>query len=416
MSEVTLSTSWFNRLHHGLIFLTLVLGTYFTKFHVAGPLYLHDVLLLAVVLLSVLRLKTTYAFPPVLLMLGISMVYLIISLALRSTPASLTFRQYAIFGYCLLYYLLFNKTYSKVGLDSHIRFLYVVGLLAALLQLGYVVNLVLNGNSPFEDYNYFSPAVVTGLCVGAAAWLSADRSWLMRGAGFVFVLFLSTTTGHSSSFLAVFTVGVAFLFLRVNQRSKVIMLSAGLTAILVLWWLLPQFQDANASWRIITWGHFLHQAIVENYGLIGNGFGVPFFDNDLVQELYSRLGSMGFFDPSRPNDIYLSTGHNFFLTLAFTIGFIPALLIFAPFVSAFRYFLSPGQSSREGEFLLLSLVGASMWAAFNVIVELPHSAGLFWLIYFTAMGYFEWAASSRNIPASQNELSAPTTRSMSSGL
>jgi O-antigen ligase len=134
---------------------------------------------------------------------------------------------------------------------------------------------------------------------------------------------------------------------------------------------------------------------MENYGLIGNGFGIPFFDYDLVQELYSRLGSMGFFDPSRPNETYLSTGHNFFLTLAFTIGFIPALLIVAPFVSAFRYLLFQSQPAREAEFLLLSLTGASTWAAFNVIVELPHSAGLFWLIYFTAWGYFEWTASSR---------------------
>ncbi len=385
--EIRSNENAFDRLHHGLILLTVIFGTYFTKLPVIGPVYLHDLLLLTIVLFSLLRLRTTYPFPPIIVLLTISLVYLVASLLLRSTPWSITLRQYAIFGYCLLYYLLFNKTYPITSPDAHIRFLKFCGWLSVLIQSAFVFILLIQGRNIFADYNYFSPAIVIGLCVATAGWLSGERNWTMKGLGLLGLLVLSATTGHSSAFLAVFMVGLTFVFLQVTLRSKSIIIAAGITMVILLWILLPQFQDANASWRMIIWDHMLRSSIVNNYGIMGNGFGVPFFDDALIQKLFSKLGSVGFFDFTKPNEVYYSTGHNYFFTLVFTVGLLPSLLVFSPFYRGLSLVLRQRQSwSPNGtEFLLMALVGASVWAAFNVVLELPHSAGFYWLIYFTTL-------------------------------
>jgi len=33
-------------------------------------------------------------------------------------------------------------------------------------------------------------------------------------------------------------------------------------------------------------------------------------------------------------------------------------------------------------------VGVSVWAGFNVVLELPHSSGFYWLIYFSLVYLF----------------------------
>lgn len=386
----SLQEKYFNRLQHSLILLTLLLGTYFTKFQVAGPLYLHDAILVLIVMATLLRPRTVYPFPPLVLLLVISGVYLFLSIGLRSTPLPVTLRQYAIFGYCFLFYLLFVKTNSPHSQQAHIRFLKFCGGLSFTIQLGYVLVLLYDGQSIFSDYNYYSPAIAVGLCVAAAAWLARPEDNITRGLGFLVTLLLSATTGHASAFLAVLSVGFCYIFLSVTLKSKILIAAGIVAGIVSLWVLLPQFQDANANWRLIVWNHMLDSAVTERYALFGKGFGTPFFDNNLIQDLYNKLGSTSFFNLENADEPYFSTAHNFFFTLIFTIGLAPAFLILFPFSRGLRYFLRPGASAElEKAFLFSALAGATVWASFNVVLELPHSAGFYWLIYFTAAKSFE---------------------------
>jgi len=55
---------------------------------------------------------------------------------------------------------------------------------------------------------------------------------------------------------------------------------AGLFSVMVIVFALvifaPQFQDGNASWRLYNWVSAFHIILTSNYGILGEGFGVPY--------------------------------------------------------------------------------------------------------------------------------------------
>ena len=387
-------------LHHSLILFTILFGTYFTKQPVFGPLYLHDACLLLIVSIASIRIASRYTFQPIIILLLISIIYLILSLVMRSGLTTVILRQYALFGYCLMFYILFNKTFQEGSYAIHIRFLRLCGIISLILQCVFVFVVIIQGNNPLLDYNYFSPAIVIGLIVAASAWMAYVKDVRAKLAGFLAILALVLTTGHSSAFLAVFLAGFTFLFLKVNAKSKSIIIWTGLISIFLLWLFLPQFQDANANWRMMIWGHILQNSITQQFGLIGNGFGVPFFDEEIIKSLYHDIGATGFFGTDKPFEAYNSTAHNFFITVVFSIGLIPALLILYPFFKSipFHFKADKLRATSDAEFIFMALIGSTVWAAFNVVLELPHSAGLYWLIYFTCLASMETSRQPGSIP------------------
>ncbi|MFZ6014103.1 MAG: hypothetical protein ACOYXT_27425 [Bacteroidota bacterium] len=378
------------RVYHNLYCLLvlglIVFGQNFSKFQVVGPLYLHDLLLVLCVLPIALHPPRKLPFIPVLIVVLTSVIYLIFSLVISSASLELTIRQYALFAYLFCYYLMFIQSNPLGEEDKFVPFLIKLGVACVLIQVVFIAYRVYRGLSVIEDYNYFSPATVLGLIIGAAYVLVYVRHFVVRYATFLFVLLLSTTTGHSSAFLAVFVAGVFYFFFRTSNRSRIFILAAILLSVFLLYVLLPQFQDYNAGFRLIAWQYTLRNAIVENYGLIGEGFGVPYFDETLVYKLFNEVGSEVFFGATRAYEPYLSSVHNSFLTIIFAIGLLPGLLIFYPFVKMGKYLIHRKENaSKQADFLFLSLIGLSVWVSFNQILEVPHSTALFWMVYFSCL-------------------------------
>jgi len=78
-----------------------------------------------------------------------------------------------------------------------------------------------------------------------------------------------------------------------------------------------------------------------------------------------------------------TTSENSFITIFYAIGFLPSLLIFTPFFKFSSFLiLKKFRVSNNLVFLILSIAGATIWVSFNAILELPHSAGLYWLLFF----------------------------------
>jgi len=378
----TFSVSFFDFVQYSLIILLIIFGESFSKYHLAGPFYLHDVLLTIFVLASFIHLKVTFRFQQLLPVFGISIVYLVISVFKASAPLDIIIRQYAIFGYLICYYLLFNKTAGTTDNQNHIGFLKFIGIISVILQSIQLVYLVLNNINPFGGYNFFSQAVVIGLMLAAAYILAFESRNYKKAIFLLWIFVLAMSTGHTSAFLAILAILMVYFFLKVDLKSKIVVVFA-ITGILLLANLLPQFQDRNAQWRLVAWMYTLKIIFVENYGLAGNGFGVPYFGSEFLFDLYAKFRSTGLFDPSRSNESYLTTAHNSFITIFYAIGFLPSLLIFTPF---FRFssllILKKIRVSNNFLFLILSVAGATIWVSFNAILELPHSAGLYWFLFF----------------------------------
>jgi len=377
------SVSFFDFVQYSLIILLIIFGESFSKYHLVGPLHLHDALLAIFVLASFIHLKVTFRFQQLLPVFGISIVYLVISVFKASAPLDIVIRQYAIFGYLICYYLLFNKTAGTTNNQNHIGFLKFIGIISVILQTMQLVYLVLNNINPFGGYYFFSQAVVIGLML-AAAHILAFESWNYKKAIFLLWIFvLAMSTGHTSAFLAILGIIMVYFFLRVNLTSKIVVLIIATGGILLLTILVPQFQDRNAQWRLVAWTYALEIIFFQNYGLVGNGFGVPYFGSEFLFDLYAKFRSTGLFDPSRPMESYLTTTHNSFITMFYTIGFLPSILIFTPFFKISSILiLKKFRVSNNLEFLILSVAGATIWVSFNAILELPHSAGLYWLLFF----------------------------------
>jgi hypothetical protein len=127
---------------------------------------------------------------------------------------------------------------------------------------------------------------------------------------------------------------------------------------------------------------------IDNFGILGEGFGVPYFKNELIMDLYHKVGTQGFWVADKPYEEYVSSVHNSFLTFFIAVGVLPSLLLFYPLRKIPMYIIRKGKSQNT-TFLIISLFGLSIWVAFNEILEVPHSAALFWFAYFATVQSLE---------------------------
>ncbi len=380
-------------------FLLLLFGKEFTKFKVIGPLYLHDLYLGILTLVALNnRKKLTLRFIPVLIIILIAFIYLAFSLVYykpRGEMLIITFRQFNLIVYLLCSYLLFNllvkdnSTIRKV-----ISLIWYVSGASVILQIIFILYgyLFINNFSLFKEgeYNYFSPLIIFGIISYGAISLAFEEKILPRFLKFLGCLVLSTTLGHASAFLSIFCIGLLYFFMRIKPIQRLIAVCIILSALLILF-LLPQFRDANAGWRLLYWGHVLKESVVTKYGVLGSGFGQPFMSYDFAVYINETIHSAIMMDDYYPLARYLSPPHNSWLSFIFHIGLLPALLFLVPLKNVWlTIMLSPLPVNRNKSFLLLVFVGCFIWVAFNVILELPHSAVYFWLIYFTTAYAFKY--------------------------
>jgi hypothetical protein len=381
-----------------LFFITLLLfGKAFTKYNIIGPLYLHDISLLVITMLSLNRGKIRLRFPILLGMLCIAFIYLLISLLffnLKGQLLLMAFRQFNLFIYATCAYLIFNSLILKS--NDALKPIFLIKLIAYLsvyLQVAYLFfgYLFIEGFSIFQplDYNYFSPLTVFGIITYGALVLAYESNIFWRFSKYLFAVVLSTTLGHSSAFLALVLILVTYLFVRITPKQRLIAVGIAI-GFFLLFLLFPQFKDVNAGWRLLYWKHIIAQSMDQKYFLFGHGFGKPYMTHDYAVYIYQILGSPIMLEELYPLATYLSPPHNSILTIVFHIGLIPALLLFFPLKEVFKQLaLRRASDDNNKIFLLLCIIGCFVWVCFNVILELPHSSTFFWLVYFTTAFYFK---------------------------
>ncbi len=348
----------------------------------------------------------TIRFIPVLFIIILSFFYLLFSI-LYYHPAGellvMTFRQFGIILYLILSYLLFNLLVKdETAIKKIVDLLKHISVASVWLQVIYIAfgYLFIRNFALFAEgqYNYFSPLIILGIITYAAWVLAYEQNVFSKFSKYFFCIALSTTLGHSSAFLAVFCILLIYLFVRIKPLQRLVAVGLMVTALVILL-ALPQFRDANASWRILYWGHVLQQSIQAKFAILGSGFGQPYMTYNFAVHINETIGSSIMVDEFYPMARYLSPPHNSWLSFVFHIGLLPSLLFLLPLKKIFLYaFVSPLSADREKNFLLFALVGCIMWVSFNVILELPHSATYFWLIYFTASYAFQTKKTgSRNV-------------------
>jgi hypothetical protein len=375
-----------------LYFLALLFfGKAFTKFSVIGPLYLHDAVLLLITMLALNRGRLVARFNSIWLLLAIAVLYLLVSVLFFHLPGPIlliAFRQFNLFLYLGCTFVVFNcLVRNKADLSKPLALIRLVSILSVWLQLlliayGYffVPGFALFGEG---DYNYFSPLTVFGIITYSAMIPAYEKNVYLRWIKLLFALLLSTTIGHSSAFLAVFIVILVSFLTRIKPLHRFIAVGICLAAVLALE-LLPSFHDANASWRLLYWRHVLNNIVFQHYLILGNGFGRPYMTHEYALYLNDALHSPIMIDELYPMARYLAPPHNSLLTIMFHVGLLPALLLFIPLGKFFgRILLRPRSADPSVNFLVYALAGCFAWVMFNVILELPHSATFFWLVYMT---------------------------------
>lgn len=375
-----------------LYFLALLFfGKAFTKFSVIGPLYLHDAVLLVITGLAVNRGRIMSRFNSIWLLLGIAVVYMVVSCLFFHLPGPIlmmAFRQFNLFLYMGCAFITFNSVIrTKEDIPKPLALIKLISILSIWLQVGLLAYgfLFIPGYSPFgeSDYNYFSPLAVFGIITYGAMALAFEKNQYLRWGKLFFALVLSTTTGHSSAFLAVVVIIIVHFFMLIRPLQRFIALGIVL-GVMILLDLLPEFRDVNASWRLLYWHHVMDNIVFQHYLILGNGFGKPYMTHDYALYLNEAIHSPIMIDELYPMARYLSPPHNSILTIMFHVGLLPALLLFVPLKRFFGQILvRPHAADPNINFLVYALAGCFVWIMFNVILELPHSATFFWLVYLT---------------------------------
>ena len=372
-------------------FLLLFFGKEFTKFSVIGPIYLHDLFLIIIAFLCLNTGKIYARFLPICFILLIAFLYLLYSFAIylpHGEMIKITIRQFFIFFYLFCSLLIFNVLVrSKDDIVSVVWLIKWIAFASVILQVIFIAYgyLFIHGFSLFEqgEYNYFSPLTIFGIISYGAYVLAFEPHAVKRYGKFIFALILSTSLGHSSAFFALFVIIMVHLFIKITPLQSLIAVFIILFAILMLF-LLPQFNDANAGWRLLYWKHVLLRLTLFKYGILGYGFGQPYMTPEYAEYLNEVLHSPIMLDNYAPMARYLAPPHNSLLSFAFHIGLLRSFLLLMPLRQYFkRIFFKPISDNPFLNFLPYLLSGCLVWICFNVILELPHSAIFFWLVYFS---------------------------------
>lgn len=367
-----------------LIFSLLIFGTYFSKFNLVGPIYLYDFVLITPLIFIIWNIKiNTSNDYGIVLVIIISILYLFYSLLNLSVGIDILLRQFMLFGYLLAAYVYVNFLRRIENFSSRIiQFLKYFGNASAIIQCIYLLYIILFvTRNIFEEgaYYYYSSITVFGLLIFAVNKLIYSNFFLPYS---IFSFFLLSTTGHSSAFLAFFIVFVLYFLGKMNKLNKITIFIVFFVIAALIVLKTSFFTDANAQWRLVYWGLTLKGIFIDRFGIFGMGFGVPYSDEEVAYILQVVNG----FTAQQSDDLekYLSPMHNSFITIAFHIGFLVSLFVIFPLIKIIIRLIS-GRCKANLNFLFLSLtlIAFSVWSATNVILELPHSSLLYWLLFLT---------------------------------
>tara|TARA_R110002050_G_scaffold293182_1_gene449351 strand:+ start:24803 stop:26017 length:1215 start_codon:yes stop_codon:yes gene_type:complete len=371
-----------------LDFLLLVLlGKTYTKFLVFPPyFYAHDTILILATLTPLIRYnKHENRIKSVEILFLLALVYLGISLfniefEIRNKGYYM-FRQFAVFGYPILIYIILKQLYSiKKAAYYFIRSINLFGFLCLLVQVLYILYYCFSeGEHPFFERNYYSPMIIMGLLVFGSYILIKVKNPYLKFLFFVFNFFIALSTGHDSVYLSLLVISFSYLFLKSKKRIRIFIVMVFLLIGLLVMIYIPSFSDVNMQWRIIYWKDCLLR-LSNNYLIFGEGFGVPYLSSQTVINLNNLMLSYSHNVQIIGDENYLIAPHNSFLSMFIHIGVLPVLFFLYPIIRVLLWF--DFVKNKESLFLILCLIGMLVFSFFNVILELPHSSSIFWVVYF----------------------------------
>lgn len=376
--------------------LLLVFGVKFSKFHIYGPIHLYDLILGILALTSLVifqKRQQRIVIWSIAVILVISIIYLLYSFYFSLGPVEYILRQYTVFIYLGCYYLIFFSFIDSGSQKNNLKFLVILAFSSVLIQFGtHVFNFIFIQNYSelfFEEFNYHSLPTIVGILIFLCFILVYDKSFIRKTILILLVIVFSISIGHhGSTILASVIILGAYGFLLLKKTFRYLSLALIPVLLYLLFFYLPQFQDVNSIWRLIYWKYSINEIVTEYYGIFGHGFGGPYVSQDAIEEMKTRIDSSWM--ETRPEEQYITPLHNSFLTIAYNIGLLPALLIFIPAIPIFRYYFNRDKQSKSdtNDFVFLLYIGITVWISFHVTLELPHLSGIYWFIYFTSVFHF----------------------------
>lgn len=129
--------------------------------------------------------------------------------------------------------------------------------------------------------------------------------------------------------------------------------------------------DGNSTWRAVFWYRITVERFPEN--IAGIGFGTP---------LLPYIKGLDTIPVSNDDehDMHVTGAHNTYLTLAIRLGLVFLILISFVFHYIFRYFYRQKQLLKQKNqiFFFYSFFTVSAVGFFNLVLESPTGASLFW--------------------------------------
>ena len=371
-----------------LDFLLLVLlGKTYTKYLIVSPyIYAHDAILLLAALSPLIWYnKHSNRQKSVELLFLLALIYLFSSLFKIDfeiiNKGYYTYRQFMLFGYAMLMYVILKHLYAfKKAPFYFIRSIYFFGSFCFIVQVLYVIYYYfIEGHHPFFERNYYSPMIIMGLFVFASYVLVKVSNKYLKIFLFVFTFFISFSTGHDSVYLSLLIISFVYLFLKGKRKIRFIYVVVIIVIGLFVMMFVPSFTDVNMRWRMIFWRDCLIR-VSNNYLIFGDGFGIPYVRPETINDLNNLMLSYGHNVQIIGDEKYLVAPHNSFLSMLLHTGILSILFLLYPLIKLFHSSIS--LKDKKTLFLLLSLTGMAVFSFFNVILELPHSSSIFWLVYF----------------------------------
>lgn len=140
--------------------------------------------------------------------------------------------------------------------------------------------------------------------------------------------------------------------------------------------------DANTTWRAIFWYRIAKERFPEN--LVGIGFGTPLLP--YIPGLKTEIS-----EHSDEHDVHVSGSHNTYLTVALRLGlpfvFFMVLIfrqVFKEFYNHHKYYNQENQLIIFVSFFSIAVIGL-----FNLLLETPLGASLFWVLLGLVAGAIE---------------------------
>jgi len=363
--------------------LLVLFGKYYTKQLLVHPFfYAHDLVLFALTTLCLPYFKFTKRIKSIEALFLIAFLYLIFSFYKIGFQSSyIIIRQFMLFGYGFLIYIIMNRIFNlEIVNKKFINYVIYFGFFCFVVQCLYVGHLFLNENyNPFFQRNYFSPAIILGLLVTASYPLVYISNVYLKHTLFFIVFVAALTTGHDSTYVALVCVYFAYWFLKIPKSKKIILVSSLLILIICTFIFAPSFSDVNMQWRLLFWKESFFRT-ANNYFVFGDGFGIQYASDQTIVKLenvFSRFSNPPTF---KGDDKYFCAPHNSFISMVINLGILSLLLLI---YSIKDVFLNKNLlMDKDILFLSLSLLGIVVFSSFNVVLELPHSSSIFWIVFF----------------------------------